>query len=462
MPQKITLLELNKNIQEKINTNFPDTIWVIAEISELKINRNGHCYLELIEKDAITDNIIARSRATIWAFTFRMLRPYFENTTGRELSPGIKILIQVKVEYHELYGLSLNITDIDPNYTLGDLAQKKAEILKKLESDGVINMNKELPFPTVPQKIAIVSSATAAGYQDFIGQLENNSFGYKFYTKLFQSTMQGLQAEESIIGSLEKIYSYEDFFDLVVIIRGGGSQSDLSCFDNYLLSANIAQFTLPVLTGIGHDKDESIVDIVAHKKLKTPTAVAEYIIEKVSDFEDNLFLLKDNITNLASDYIFNQQNKINHYGDLLVPTVKNKIDKYNFFLYSVSEKIKNNTIHYNQKKETYLLKLYNSIEKKSTKLIFNQSEKIAFIKNKLKLTESLYLQKQNLILNNLESRNILLDPNNVLKRGYSITYVNGNILKDIKKIKENDSIITKLSLGYIRSTVNEKSKNKSK
>ncbi|MCK5170666.1 MAG: exodeoxyribonuclease VII large subunit, partial [Bacteroidales bacterium] len=218
MVQKFTLLELNKNIQEKINSNFPNSIWVIAEISELKVNKNGHCYIELVEKDAITDNIIARSRATIWAFTYRMIRPYFENTTGHELSPGIKILVQANIEFHELYGFSLNVTDIDPKYTLGDLAQKKAETLKKLESEGVLNMNKEQVFPIVPQKIAIISSNTAAGYEDFINQLENNSENYKFYYRLFPAIMQGEKADNSIIEALEKIYEYENIFDIVVII----------------------------------------------------------------------------------------------------------------------------------------------------------------------------------------------------------------------------------------------------
>ncbi len=177
MTPKYTLLELNKDIQEKIKTGFSSSVWVIAEISELKVNRNGHCYIELIEKDIINDTIIARSRATIWAFTYRIIKPYFESTTGHELTPGIKILVQANVEFHELYGLSINITDIDPNYTIGELAQRKAEIIKKLEEEGVINMNKEIPFPLVPQKIAVISSQNAAGYQDFINQLENNSLG---------------------------------------------------------------------------------------------------------------------------------------------------------------------------------------------------------------------------------------------------------------------------------------------
>ena len=202
MIQKFTLLELNRDIQEKIKSNYSSNVWVIAEISELNINRNGHCYLELIEKDIISDDIISKSRATIWAFTYRMLRPYFESTTGHELSSGIKILVKASVEFHELYGLSLNITDIDPNYTLGDLAQKKQKILRDLEEEGVIHMNKEIDFPVVPQKIAIISSDSAAGYQDFMNQLTNNPYKYKFYTKLFPAIMQGLQAEEAIINAL--------------------------------------------------------------------------------------------------------------------------------------------------------------------------------------------------------------------------------------------------------------------
>ena len=456
MVKKLTLLELNKSIQEKVNSNFPNALWVIAEISELKLNKNGHCYLELVEKDIITDNIITKSRATIWAFTFRMLRPYFESTTGYELKSGIKILVQVNVEFHELYGLSLNISDIDPNYTLGDLAQKKAETLNKLESEGVINMNKEIPFPIVPQKIAVISSYSAAGYQDFIKQLENNNSGYKFYTKLFPSVMQGLQAEESIINSLENIYNYEDFFDIVVIIRGGGSQADLSCFNNYLIAANIAQFPIPVLTGIGHDKDESIADIVAHKKLKTPTAVSEYIIEKTSVFEDKLYSLKDNILGIVSDYVQDQKTILTHFAAITVPSARNNLDKSNYQLNIIIEKFKNNIKNYSQEKINYLVKLSNSVEKNSTKTIFNQFETLNSIENTLRFISFQYVQKQYLTIDNLLTKTTLLNPENILKRGYSITYLKGEKLNNLTKINENDEIITKLYSGFIRSTVKEK------
>lgn len=456
--ENITLFELNKNIQEKINSNFPDKLWIIAEISELKVNRNGHCYLELIEKDIISDKIIARSRATIWAFTYRMLRPYFENTTGHELSEGIKILVHINVEFHELFGFSLNITDIDPNYTLGDLAQKKAKILKQIIDEGVFNMNKELLFPVVPQKIAIISSATAAGYQDFIQQLKNNSFNYKFYTKLFPSIMQGITAEESIVTALDKIYQYESFFDIVVIIRGGGSQADLSCFDSYLLAANVAQFPIPVLTGIGHDKDESIIDMVAHKKLKTPTAVAEYIIEKTSEFEYNIDIIKRNIFELITVYIQDQKSKLIQYKTVIIPSIRNNLNKNNYHQAILIEKLKNLIKHFNKKKSNHLVKLSNNVEKFSTRIINNNSEKISFYKNKLKLKSLLYTQKQNLILSNLKNKTELLNPENILKRGYSITYLNGRNLKDLENINEDNEIITKLFTGYIRSTVREKFK----
>ncbi|MFC2096134.1 exodeoxyribonuclease VII large subunit [Bacteroidota bacterium] len=458
MDQKFTLLELNKSIQEKLNLSFPESVWVIAEISELKINRNGHCYLELVEKDAITDNIIAKSRATIWAFTFRMLQPYFEKATGRELSPGIKILIKVNIEFHELYGLSLNISDIDPNYTLGDLAQKKIEILRKLEDEGVINTNKELTFPLVPQKIAIISSDTAAGYQDFINQLENNSFGYKFYSKLFPSIMQGLKAEESIINVLERIYNYEDFFDIVVIIRGGGSQADLGCFDNYLLTTNIAQFPLPILTGIGHDKDESITDIVAHKKLKTPTAVAEFIIEKTSVFEDKLIISKDRILNKVSSYLQEQKSLLSQIVTLTAPSARNKIDKHNYELKLIFEKLQNNLKQFYHKKANDLTITFSNIKKGSLNSVYNESYKLNFLIKQIRYNSLSPIHRQLSTLDNLKNKSLLLDPENILKRGYSITYHNGKKITDVSNIHENDEILTKLFSGIIRSTIKEKSK----
>ncbi|HSH20890.1 MAG TPA: exodeoxyribonuclease VII large subunit, partial [Draconibacterium sp.] len=301
MEQKLTLSELNEQIRKTLEGNFSSSVWVIAEISELKENRNGHCYLELIEKQGT--EIVARSRATIWSYTYRMLKPYFETTTGQFFTQGIKILVQVSVEYHAAFGLSLNIKDIDPIYTVGDMAAQRKEIINRLQSEGIFDMNKEIGLPLVPQKIAVISSATAAGFQDFMNQLVANEFGFKFYTKLFQATMQGTEAAPSIINALERIFQYEDFFDAVVIIRGGGATADLSSFDDYELAFNITQFPLPVITGIGHEKDDTIIDLVAHTRLKTPTAVAEFLIKGMEHYYDRMLEMEDEIVKLTRELI---------------------------------------------------------------------------------------------------------------------------------------------------------------
>ena len=422
MIHKLSLLELNTSIQEIIKQKFSETVWVIGEISELKINRNGHCYLELIERDSLNDKIIAKARATIWAFTFRMLKPYFKNSTGYELISGIKILIKANVEFHELYGFSLNILDIDPNYTIGDLARKKAEIINQLEEEGVLNMNKDILLPLVPQKIAIISSETAAGYQDFINQLRNNPYNYKFYYKLFPSIMQGNQTEESIISSLEKIFNYEDIFDVVVIIRGGGSQSDLSYFDSYQLAANVAQFPLPVLTGIGHDKDESIVDLVAHTKLKTPTAVAEFIIDKVLEFDNELNYYKEESTELIQDYIDQQKYLLSNYSSLIVPLVKSKIVKRNSQLNLITEKFKNKIQAIFETRNSFFKNRVNMIQYVSKKYINNHNLKIKLSQEILHRNTSFLFKKNQLQLENIESRLNLLKPENILRRGFSITF----------------------------------------
>ena len=458
--QQLTLLELNTNVQETIKEKFSDAVWVVAEISELKINRNGHCYLELIEKDAINEHIVAKARATIWAFTFRMLKPYFETTTGYELSSGIKVLLKVNVEFHELYGFSLNIIDIDPTYTLGDLARKKAEIIHRLEEDGVINMNKELNLPLLPQRIAVISSKTAAGYQDFMDQLLNNPYNYKFYLKLFPAIMQGQQAEESIISSLEKIFDYEDFFDLVVIIRGGGSQSDLSCFDSYQMASNVAQFPLPVLTGIGHEKDESVIDIVANKKLKTPTAVAEFIIDQALEFDQKLNYYNETALDLIIDYNKNQNLLLNQYSSYLSPLVKAKIEKQNSHLDIITGKVKNHIYTKIELQESDFRSYIKRIRYLANKYIYNQQSKLKLNGKIINQNLHFYFVNNTAVLKHMESRLELLKPENILKRGYSITYFNNKVVKEHGTLKEKDVIITKLFNGYLRSTIQSKSDKK--
>jgi exodeoxyribonuclease VII large subunit len=270
----ISLIELQTQVKTGIRTMFPGIYWIIAEISEMNTNQSGHCYLELIEKSTESEQIIAKAKATIWAFTFRMLKPYFESVTGQRFSTGIKVMLSVSIEFHELYGFSLNVKDIEPNYTVGDLTRKKQEIIKQLQDEGVFHLNKELEFPIVPQRIAVISSETAAGYGDFVHQLKTNRYGFKYYIKLFKAYMQGEEAEKSIINALDQIFESLEKFDIIVIIRGGGSQADLNCFNSYWLAYHITQFPLPVLTGIGHERDQTIADLVAFNNLKTPTAVA--------------------------------------------------------------------------------------------------------------------------------------------------------------------------------------------
>lgn len=459
MIKKITLLELNKSIQDTLKHGFSDSIWIVAEISELKVNRNGHCYLELIEKDLVNDSIIAKTRATIWAFTFRMLKPYFENTTGNPLTPGLKVLVQANIEFHELYGLSLNITDIDPNYTLGDLAQKKLKIINQLREDGIIDMNKDVEFPITPQKIAVISSETAAGYQDFVNQLLNNKHGYSYYLKLFPAIMQGLQAEESIISALESVYKNEELFDIVVIIRGGGSQADLNCFDNYNIASNIAQFPLPILTGIGHDKDESIVDIVSYKQLKTPTAVAEYILNTTNDFESYLELQKEKVESLSFDYFNNLHSKLSLAATNLSSLTKENLNKEYFELKLTQEKFNSKLTSSFRKRNIKISNYVNSL-KTATKVIMRSKKRdLSTHKMKLEHYTNVAIKNQNYVLENRESKANLLDPSTILRRGYSLTYKNNHLVRNIDELNQKDLLITKLFNGFIRSKVESKNTN---
>lgn len=296
MMQSITLSELGTHIQDAIKLKFDTPVWIRAEISELRENHNGHCYIEFIEKDSQTNTVIARIKAIIWLSTYRMLKPYFELETGQNLSRGLNVLVAVSVEYNGQYGLSLNIRDIDPTYTIGELAAQRQRIIRQLEADGVMEMNRQLKLNTEPQRLAIISSGTAAGYDDFQHQLQSNSSGFVFYTHLFQSVMQGEQAALSITSALDRIYAHVHLFDAVVIIRGGGSVTDLACFDNYELALHCAQFPIPILTGIGHHRDTSVLDLVAYNSLKTPTAVASFVIEQLSASEAKVTAVFDAIS----------------------------------------------------------------------------------------------------------------------------------------------------------------------
>ena len=274
----LTLYSLNNLVREAVNAALPVRYWVTGELSEVREAVNGHCYIELVQRDEATNELVAKARGTIWARIYSLLRPYFLEQTGQPFAQGLKVLLQVSVNFHELYGYTLDVCDIEPAYTIGDMARKRQLVIKRLTDEGVIGLNKELQFPLLPQKIAVISSSAAAGYGDFCDQLHNNSYGFIFYTKLFPAPMQGSGVEQGIIDALDSIARDLDFWDVVVIIRGGGAVSELSCFDTYELANNCAQFPLPIITGIGHRRDESVLDIVAHTSAKTPTAAAELLV----------------------------------------------------------------------------------------------------------------------------------------------------------------------------------------
>lgn len=276
---QIDLLMLQELIKESLEENFARQLWVRAEIWDISVNASGHCYLTLVEKDEATSNIVAKAQAIIWASTFRVLRPYFETATGEKLQAGMKVLLQIRVQYSLLYGLSLIVSNIDPNYTVGSTALERQKILDRLEREGMMDMNRTLPLPGLPRRFAVISAETAAGYGDFMNHLHNNGFGYKFHTELFQAPMQGSDAPAGIIAALDKIAERAGDFDAVLIIRGGGSNFDLACFDDYDLAVNIAQYPLPVLTAIGHERDTHVADLIAHTYLKTPTALADYFVD---------------------------------------------------------------------------------------------------------------------------------------------------------------------------------------
>lgn len=281
--QYITLRELQRLVKQTLDERFALPMWVSAEISEIKVNYSGHCYLELVEKGGDNGVPTAQARAVIWRSHYSRIAGYFEAETGQRLAAGIKILARVLITYHELYGFSLQITDIDPSYTLGDMERQRQQTIAQLQQDGVWDMNRETPMPQVVQRIAIVSSANAAGYQDFCKELGKSP--YRFELTLFDAFMQGSAAEESIVEALCRVAARLEDFDAVVLIRGGGSASDLNCFNAYRLCAHVAQFPIPVVTGIGHDKDTSVADMVAHTALKTPTAVAGWLVERMSEVD---------------------------------------------------------------------------------------------------------------------------------------------------------------------------------
>ena len=413
MTESYSLSELGKCIKMTLKTAFAEPVWVRAEISEMHENVSGHCYIDLIEKADDTDVLVAKQKATIWAFTYRMLKPYFESEAGATLRAGMKVLLLCDVEFHEVYGVSLNVRDIDPAFTVGEMAVRRAEIIRRLTDDGIVDMNKQQPLAPVPQRVAVISSATAAGYGDFCDQLRNNVFGYTFYTKLFPATMQGAQTEQSVVAALDKICDFIDNFDVVVIIRGGGATSDLVAFDNYNLALHCAQFPLPIISGIGHQRDESVVDLVAHTRVKTPTAAAEFLVARINDFEKNIDEMAQNVAFSAREVVHDEllrlQQRIARLG-----VVQRVCVRHDAALQHLTMRLRN-----------------------AAKMAISSEEKrMALVEKSIEYA----------------------DPATLLQRGFTLTTKHGKIVKSVCDVAPGDIVTTHLVDGAFTAMVQQREK----
>ena len=410
--QRFSLFELNRMVRESIELSMPDEYWVEAELSECRESR-GHCYMELIQKDELSATPVAKASAKCWANKWLAIRPYFERTTGQQLHAGMKVLLKVYPQFHEAYGFSWIVSDIDPTYTLGDMARKRQEIIQKLKAEGVFDLQKELQLPMFCQRIAVISSQTAAGYGDFCNQLADNPYGFQFETQLFPAIMQGEGVEQSIINALESIYNYQSTvncqFDCVVIIRGGGATSDMSGFDTLALAENVANFPIPIITGIGHDRDESILDMVSHTRVKTPTAAAAFLISHLKE---------------VLDIIDGSQELITRYA-------QQKLSILNSQFSIISESIPRLFSLVKTRQEAKIDSLWIKIPMLLERKLTGDTHRLQLIEERLKA----------------------LDPTLLLARGYSITMHNGRAVRDASQLPPGAEIETRLAKGKITSVV---------
>lgn len=417
MDEKVTLTELQGLIRDRIYEALPDRYWVIAEIAELKVNSSGHCYLELTGSDKPGGKITSRARATIWSAKYNSLNTYFTASTGIPIRQGITILFRATVEYHELYGLSLNITDIDPSYTAGDMALRREAIIRRLNEEGVIEMNRELSMPYYPRNIAVISSHGAAGYRDFVNQLATNVYGYVFVPQLYEAIMQGNETEQSVIGALNSVMENISATDVVVIIRGGGSATDLAWFDSYDIAYHVTQIPVPVLTGIGHDKDRTITDMVACRSLKTPTAVASFLIDSTADTESHIAELAGSLADNAEEVISSAEERLSSAQNRIMAGTRLAI-KLN-------------------------------------------DEKLQFQSGRLTRAYTTVLRGGKELAETLETRLTYLNPQSVLKRGYTISTKDGKIIRSAAGLSPGDTLSTIFADGETESKV-ETTKGKGK
>lgn len=431
----LSLLELNQLLAEVIEVGMPREYWVEAEISELRVVR-GHCYIDLIEKSEGTNTPIARASAKCWQNTWSVISPYFEKVTGQRLRSGMNVLMLVSANFHPAYGFSWIISDIDPTYTLGDMARKRQAIIEQLKREGVFDLQKELSLPLFCQHIAVISSANAAGYGDFVDQLESNAHGFRFVTRLFPATMQGEGVEQSVIAALNNIYetfltSDETAPDCVVIIRGGGATSDLSGFDTLALAENVAQFPIPVITGIGHERDESILDMISHTRVKTPTAAAALLIDHLKR---------------VWDYLQEAQG-------VLETNARQRMDLEQMRLQRAAQKIPPLFSLFKERQERRIDSMMRDMIAAAQRSISDDMNKLETLESIIKPMLERRVTGEMHRLQMLGQRVSALDPDLLLKRGYSITLHEGKIVRDASQLKHGDKIETRVEKGTIHSIV---------
>lgn len=410
--EPFTLYSLNNMVRQAVSEGLPSRYWVTGELSEVREASNGHCYIELVQRDEVTQELVAKARGTIWSRIYSLLRPYFLEQTGEPFAAGLKVLLQVSVGFHELYGYTLDVCDIEPAYTVGDMARQRMLVIKRLTDEGVIDLNRELPFPLLPQRVAVISSATAAGYGDFCDQLASNRYGFVFYPHLFQSPMQGSGVEQGVISALDRIAADIDMWDVVVIIRGGGATSELSCFDTYDLANNCAQFPLPIITGIGHQRDESVLDMVAHTRAKTPTAAAELLIHAMLEQETYM-------TNMMQG---------------VVQGVQQRMDAEQQRLQGLLGRMPMATALYLQGEKMRLQTSLQTVFSSAQMLIKEQQHRLDVCNAALEAAS----------------------PERILSLGYSITRVNDRVVRSIDDVVPGDEVTTEVAGGEFTSTVKDK------
>ena len=447
-----TLSELQHEIKESISEQFPFAVWIVAEINTLTRHKSGHCYMELVQKSKTSNSIIAQARATVWANKFSFISAYFESETDSVLAAGMNVMLQVTITYHEVYGLSLNVIGINPTYTIGDMERAKKEIIARLINEGVFDMNKTQSFPAVVQNIAVISSSTAAGYGDFVNHLETNTYGYHINITLFEAAMQGEQTETSILDALNRIGEEYENYDAVAIIRGGGSKNDLSWFDNYNIAYMVTQFPLPVISGIGHERDESIVDMVAHTRMKTPTAVANFIIDYNAQFEEQVDSTSSEIFDIAKDFLMSSEMYLNNMT-MSIMKIRTLLSKHTERCDRIMSEIRTGLNVRMKEEEMKLNMIGNKLETSPKRLISEHESHLNGIKDLISRTTKHRIEKANEKLGFLEHRLTLNDPRTILKRGYSITRINGKVVTNDLETNDGDIMETLLYDGKITSVV---------